>query len=368
VNAAKIVRDGLAGVADGHDVDGPGGEQPEETGLREATAAIGGGTPRGVVIDEVGGAGARGGHRASVEIAPGVRQMRVGFVNLFLVGEPGNWVLVDAGLPGYARAIVREAERVFGPGARPRAVALTHGHFDHVGSLRALTQHWDVPVYAHRLELPYLTGRSSYPPPDPTAGGAMAWTSPLFPRCFDFGDRVRLLPDDGSVPGLERGSAAEWRWIHTPGHTPGHVSLFRESDRTLIVGDAFVMTRQESLFSVLMQKKELHGPPAYFTPDWGAAWDSVSTLAELRPRVAGTGHGPPAFGPELAQGLDRLEREFETAAVPAGGRYAEEPARADETGVTFVPSRRGLGLPPVLVIGGVALGLLGMGVYWARRR
>ena len=37
-----------------------------------------------------------------------------------------------------------------------------------------------------------------------------------------------------------------WRWVHTPGHTAGHVSLFRDADRTLIAGDAFVTTKQES--------------------------------------------------------------------------------------------------------------------------
>src|SRR5436190_22099396 len=67
--------------------------------------------------------------------------------------------------------------------APPRAILLTHGHFDHVGSLGALLRRWpDTPVYAHRLELPYLTGHSSYPPPDPTVGGGfMALASPLFP-------------------------------------------------------------------------------------------------------------------------------------------------------------------------------------------
>src|SRR5919107_1012291 len=57
--------------------------------------------------------------------------------------------------------------------ARPAAVVLTHGHFDHVGSLEALLEAWDVPIYAHPLERPYLTGVSPYPPPDPLVGGGM---------------------------------------------------------------------------------------------------------------------------------------------------------------------------------------------------
>ncbi|OLO27054.1 hypothetical protein BTR23_21210 [Alkalihalophilus pseudofirmus] len=57
-----------------------------------------------------------------------------------------------------------------------------------------------------------------------------------------------------------------FRWIHSPGHTPGHVSLFRDADRTLIVGDAFVTIKQESLYSVITQEQQISGPPRYFTP------------------------------------------------------------------------------------------------------
>src|SRR3954469_731424 len=90
-------------------------------------------------------------------------------VNLFFSGLPGagdrDWVLIDAGLPGSARSIVEAAARRFQPGARPSAIVMTHGHFDHVGALKELAEAWDVPVFAHRLELPYLTGRSPYPAP-----------------------------------------------------------------------------------------------------------------------------------------------------------------------------------------------------------
>ena len=59
---------------------------------------------------------------------------------------------------------------------------LTHGHFDHVGALGELAGGWKAPVYAHLLEMPYLAGAASYPPPDPTVGGGLtALLSPLFP-------------------------------------------------------------------------------------------------------------------------------------------------------------------------------------------
>ena len=259
-------------------------------------------------------------------------------VNLYFVGEPGagdrEWVLVDAGMYGGTWKIVAEAERLYGPNARPSAIVLTHGHFDHVGGLPHLAERWGVPVYAHPLELPYLTGRSAYPPPDPTVGGGMmARLSMLYPRGpYDFRPHVRPLPADGSVPGMPG-----WRWVHTPGHTPGHVSLFRDADRVLIAGDALVTTKQESAVHALTQIKEIHGPPMYFTPDWGAARRSVQRLADLRPSVAATGHGLLMRGDELLWGLDNLAAHFDEWAVPRRGRYVRRPAVAGERGVEWVP-------------------------------
>jgi glyoxylase-like metal-dependent hydrolase (beta-lactamase superfamily II) len=177
-------------------------------------------------------------------------------------------------------------------------------------------------VYAHEQELPYLTGRRSYPPPDPAAAwGAMSLLSPLLPRGpFHFEDRVRPLPADGSVPGMQG-----WRWIHTPGHSAGHVSLFREADRTLIAGDAFVTTKNESVMAVIARRPMVHRPPAYFTPDWASARVSVQRLAALEPELAATGHGPPMRGPEMRRQLHALANDFDRVAVPRHGRNVGRP-------------------------------------------
>jgi glyoxylase-like metal-dependent hydrolase (beta-lactamase superfamily II) len=275
---------------------------------------------------------------STLAIAHDVACLRLSIVNLYLYGQPGagdrEWVLIDAGLPLSTGRIVQAAAERFGAGARPQAIVLTHGHFDHVGDLPALAEQWDVPVYAHELEMPYLTGRSSYPPPDPAVGGgAMSFLSRFYPRGpIQLGERARLLPADGGVPGMPG-----WRWIHTPGHSPGHVSLFRDADRFLIAGDAFVTTAQESGLAALLQPQYVHRPPAYFTPDWQAARLSVEALARLEPETAATGHGLPMHGEEMRRQLETLARDFDKVAVPSHGRYKHDSAVTNDDGVVSVP-------------------------------
>lgn len=274
-------------------------------------------------------------NNAYTEIAPGVWSMKIVFVNIYMITTgPEEWVLVDAGLKGSAHRIIKMAAKLFGEELPPAAIILTHGHFDHTGALPALLQQWPVEVYAHPLEMPYLTGLSAYPPPDPTVGGGlMSFFSFLYPKSpINLGKKVHPVPKDGTLPFMP-----DWVYIHTPGHAPGHISLFRPEDRVLIAGDAFVTTKQESLLSVVRQQKELSGPPKYFTPNWLAAAMSVKKLKELKPEIAGTGHGPAMQGDELLQGLGNLVNDFQRRAIPTQGRYTHEPAKTTRKGVQYLP-------------------------------
>jgi glyoxylase-like metal-dependent hydrolase (beta-lactamase superfamily II) len=252
------------------------------------------------------------------DIAENVLGLRIMLVNVFAVSTAGGWVLIDAGLPMSDGRIRRWAESHHGS-RRPSAIVLTHGHFDHVGAFPKILESWDVPVFAHQLELPYLRGEKKYPAPNAGAGGGlMSLLAPFYPRGpLDLGERVQPLPLNGTVPGLE-----DWKWIHTPGHTEGHVSLFRDSNRTLLVGDAFCTTKQESLSSIAAQSPELHGPPAYYTSDWDAAKASVEILANLKPFCVAPGHGSPMRGPDLAPALDELANNFDEVARPKNTQRA----------------------------------------------
>ncbi|MFZ4452428.1 MBL fold metallo-hydrolase [Salibacterium aidingense] len=243
-------------------------------------------------------------------------------VNVIFIGTPETgFVMVDAGMPYSGSALLKAAASIFGDGRKPEAIILTHGHFDHTGSIIELIKHWEVPVYAHELELPYLNGEKNYPEPDASVeGGMIAKISPLFPHeGINIGGHIHLLPEDGSVPSLP-----EFRWIHTPGHTPGHVSLFRDRDQTLIAGDAFVTVKQDELYQVITQKVEMNGPPRYLTTDWETAANSVKKLEELQPKTAVTGHGQPVEGSELEEGLNSLIQTFPSSAVPDYGKFVKE--------------------------------------------
>lgn len=250
-------------------------------------------------------------------IASGVEGLRLIFVNVFGIKHTdGLWTLVDAGLPYSARSIFKWAQKHFA--SPPNAIVLTHGHFDHASAAGELADAWDVHVYAHSLERPYLSGEREYPNPNWSAGGGlMSLMSPLLPQGpINLGDRLRELPDPNKYSAKIR-EMPGWEFIATPGHTPGHISLYRTADGVLLPGDAFCTTKPESFFeAAVAQQPELHGPPSYFTSNWELARQSVRTLAELQPTVLAPGHGQPMRGPGLPEKLRELATRFEQIAVP----------------------------------------------------
>jgi len=250
------------------------------------------------------------------EVASDILCLTTQIVNICMIGEPrqnSNWLLVDAGMPHSAELIIETAERRFGKNNPPNAIVLTHGHFDHIGAITELIEYWKVKVFAHEDELPFLIGKANYPEGDTEVKGLVAKLSPLFPNHgVNLENHIQALPSNGSIPGM-----ADWCWLHTPGHTPGHISLLREKDKTIIVGDAFTTVKQESLYHVIMQDTVVSGPPAYFTMDWNAAWDSVKKIEAFKPKIAVTGHGAPIEGDYLRKELSNLAQNFSKIAIPA---------------------------------------------------
>lgn len=295
-------------------------------------------------------------------IAPDVGWLPVSFVNVYFVGQPGGrWILIDTGIPGRAEQISKAAAERFGPGSRPEAIVLTHGHFDHAGSAWELAEKWDVQIYAHPLEFPYLTGESAYPPPDPTIGGAIAFLSRFMPsRPFDFRGRLRPL-EPGQLPAM-----SGWDWLATPGHAPGHVSLFRAADRVLLAGDAFATMDMDSWIGLVSAKQVLARGGAPFNMDWEATRASIRALAALRPNVAACGHGIPIRDSELPRRLDRFATRVH---APRHGRYVTQAAITDRDGIVSLPPPPFDPVPFATAAGMFAVGvILGAGFLEEKRR
>lgn len=162
-------------------------------------------------------------------ISPHIWQVRLGLfthVHVWLVADnvgptPGGLTLVDTGFPLMARDVLRAVELV---DAGPlRRILLTHGHPDHGGGAALIAQEWQVPVYAHRLELPFLEGERRYP-------RITRLLQPARPGL------ASALPEqlDGTLESF--GSLTPWS---APGHTPGHVVYHHEQDSVLLAGDLF---------------------------------------------------------------------------------------------------------------------------------
>ncbi len=265
-------------------------------------------------------------HGATLEetVAPGVYGLVTGKrrdSNVYFVQSGQAWVLVDTMWRGRAELIKSAAEVLFGVGTRPQAIVLTHVHPDHAGSASELAHMWDVTVYVHPDEVPL--------PPSGRIIGALArverrW---MFPSGQD---GLSPLDLNVGVPGLP-----DWQVISTPGHTPGHLALFREGDRTLISGDAVLTVNLNSLGDALSLRHTLAGPPRFATWSWRAASESVSEVARLEPSVVVPGHGRPMAGPVLAPALRALDEQLNGPASIGSGAASSAGHRLTEQVLNF---------------------------------
>lgn len=193
-------------------------------------------------------------------------------LNLALILDPERGhTLVDTGVPGELAAIEAGLAEL-GVGVRDvRRVILTHQDLDHVGSLADVVRASGAEVLAHEVEAPYIEG--TLPPakmPPPEVREAMLASMPpgmraVFERGAEPVPVTRRLRD-----GERLDLAGGVRVVFTPGHTPGHLSLYLERTRTLISGDALAA-----------QGGQLRGPMERATPDMQGARASIRKLAEL---------------------------------------------------------------------------------------
>ncbi len=211
-----------------------------------------------------------------MEIIPHVYQITLRAINIILIAE-AELTLIDTGFLGSARRIVSFIRRL---GRSPEEISLiiiTHNHLDHAGGLAELKQFTPAKVALHKADI--SDDESRLPPP--TIAGKLLRIPPLSrlkPLIYIQPNQVDIQVEGGEVfsplGGLEV--------IHTPGHTPGSISLFSHKKRLLVVGDAL-----NKLY------RNIQLPPKMVSTDLAQAVDSVKRIARLDFDILCFGHGKP---------------------------------------------------------------------------
>ena len=185
-------------------------------------------------------------------------------INIYLAGD----VVIDAGRRWDARRVRRELG-----GRELSLLALTHVHPDHQGCAKLICDELDVPLACHEADVDAMEGRRPVRASD-------ALQARLFARLWEGPSRKvdRVLREGDEV--------GELRVVHAPGHAPGEVIFFRDSDRVAICGDVIRNITYLSLRTALAE------PPAHLTPDPAENRRSIRRLADLEPATILPGHGP----------------------------------------------------------------------------
>lgn len=230
-------------------------------------------------------------------IADGVWQLALAprdGINAYVIGD----VLVDTGLKQSAGKIAGMLE-----GRDVSAIALTHAHGDHAGAMKTLAERFNVPVWCGAADREAaLTGRLVLSPKlnrprlAPIVNAAAG---------FDGSPVARTLADGDPL-------TACFVVVATPGHSPGHVSFWREADRTLICGDVFFN------MNLLTTIPGLRQPPDLLTIDPAQNRTSARRLAALEPHTIGFGHGP-VLSDDAARNLRDFVQE-----LPSQGQSSPE--------------------------------------------
>lgn len=205
-----------------------------------------------------------------IELAENVWQLRgkpQHAINVYVIGD----VLIDSGFITDKKRVLKQLE-----GVELSAHALTHAHLDHFGASAAVVERFGIPMWVGEKDV------------DAAEAGKMVAILPgLGEKLLPAAPAVkvdRALKEGDEVGGFEV--------LFTPGHSPGHLSFWRESDRTLVCGD--VMWGHNTILMRGGPREPLHA----VSPDYKLNRESARRLAELRPELVCFGHGPPLRDPD----------------------------------------------------------------------
>jgi glyoxylase-like metal-dependent hydrolase (beta-lactamase superfamily II) len=220
-----------------------------------------------------------------------------GAMNVYFLEDGDGVVQFDAGTKAMRRSARRAAARLGGL----KQVVLGHAHADHRGT----APYMDAPVFCHPDEVVRAESEEAIDPYFDLAQLPVAWVRRLYPfllRRWD-GGAVRIA---GTVS--EGDEVAGFRVLHFPGHAPGLIGLWRESDRVALVSDVVYLVDSGRLRP--LPEGEAGVPHPAWAWNHELAKQSVRRLAELEPQLVGAGHAPPLRGENLRATLERAAERF----------------------------------------------------------
>jgi glyoxylase-like metal-dependent hydrolase (beta-lactamase superfamily II) len=218
-------------------------------------------------------------------------------MNVYFLEDEGGVVQFDAGTKPMTKAVRAVAERLGGV----KRVILGHVDSDHRGSAPYLR----APVYCHPDEAADAAAKGPYRPywdMSMLTYAPVRWIYPLLHRRWD-GGPVQI---SGTVEEGDR--VAGFEVLHFPGHAPGLIGLWRESDRVAIVSDTVYLADSERLRP--LPEGEASVPHPAWAWDHAKAKESVRKLAALEPALVCPGHDLPLRGDNLRETLERAAEKF----------------------------------------------------------
>lgn len=231
-----------------------------------------------------------------MELAPGIHRIGGkpgGYVRAYLVEDSDGLILIDTLYEPDARGVLSELHRLGRSSKDLSRIVLTHAHRAHLGGLATLKRWCGATVYAHETEADIIAGeRKAQAVPILPRRPLKAWFPWQVGLALGFGAHPpcpvdECLENDDPVGPLQV--------LHTPGHTPGHLSFYWPERRVLISGDILATwPRLEAGWPAFTLNKQQHRV-------------SLARLADLEPAVVGVGHGDPIVG--AGDQLHRLVEE-----------------------------------------------------------
>jgi hydroxyacylglutathione hydrolase len=234
------------------------------------------------------------------KVAEGVWLLRgdiKGAMNIYFLEEEGGVVQFDAGTKPMLKANLAVAKKLGGV----KRIVLGHAHADHRGTAPGM----GVPVHCHPDEVSWAEAKpavSSYMDLSKVEVAPVRWIYPALLRRWDGGP----VGIDGTVS--EGDEVAGFKVIHFPGHAPGLIGLWRESDGVAVVSDVVYFVDPARLKA--LPEGEATVPHPAFNWDHEKARESLRKLAALEPKVVCAGHEHPLEGENLREILERGAEKY----------------------------------------------------------